>query len=94
MKIDDNAIITLNIKWLLQAGVLCAALVYGYLQVEWRIQELERSMSITNEEIASLFDKHIIDESQAREKLEERVSFYEKELNINPFSWNKKKKKK
>ena len=91
--IDDNAVISLNIKWLLQAIVLCAALVYGYLQIEWRIQELERNMVTANGEIASLIDKHISTEAEAREHLEERVSFYERELNINPFSWKKKKKK-
>ena len=92
--IDDNAVISLNIKWLIQAIVLCAALVYGYLQVEWRIQDLERNMITANEEISSLVDKHILNEEQAFDKLEERVSFYEKEFNINPFSWKKKKKKK
>ena len=91
--IDDNAVISLNIKWLIQAIVLCAALVYGYLQVEWRIQDLERNMITANEEISSLVDKHILNEEQAFDKLEERVSFYEKEFNINPFSWKKKKKK-
>jgi len=28
-----------------------------------------------------------------REKLEQRVAFYEKEFNINPLSWGKRKKK-
>ncbi len=91
--LDDNAIISLNIKWLLQAICVCAALVYGYLQIEWRIQELERNMVVAKEEIESLVSKHILDEEQAREQLEERVSFYEKEFNINPFSWKKKKRK-
>ena len=50
-------------------------------------------MNIASEEIESLVSKHIIDEEQAMSELEERVSFYEKEFNINPFSWKKKKKK-
>ena len=91
--IDDNAIISLNIKWLIQAIVVCAAIVYGYLKIEYRIQELERGMNLASEEIESLVSKHIIDEEQAMSELEERVSFYEKEFNINPFSWKKKKKK-
>ena len=90
--IDDNAIISLNIKWLIQAIVLCAGIVYGYLKIEYRIQELERSMVAANDERANLVSKHIINEEIAREKLEERVAFYEKEFNINPFSWRKKKK--
>ena len=91
--LDDNAIISLNIKWLLQAIALCGALVYGYLQIEWRIQDLERSMATANEEIENLIDKHILKEVEARDILEARVSFSEKEFNINPFSWKKKRKK-
>ena len=91
--IGDSMNLTINIKWLLQAICVCAVLVYGYLQIEWRIQELERNMVVAKEEIESLVSKHILDEEQAREQLEERVSFYEKEFNINPFSWKKKKRK-
>jgi len=39
-------------------------------------------------------DKHMADEQIKREELEEKVSFYEKEFNINPLSWGKRKKKK
>jgi len=34
-----------------------------------------------------------LEETQSREKLEEKISFYEKEFNINPLSWGKKRKK-
>jgi len=91
--IDDNAIISLNIKWLIQAIVLCAAIVYGYLKIEYRIQELERGMITASNEIETLVSRHIIDEEQAMEQLEKRVSFYEKEFNINPLSWGKRRKK-
>ena len=36
--VDDNAIISINIKWLIQAVVVIAGLVYSYLQVENRIK--------------------------------------------------------
>ena len=49
--------------------------------------------SEASEEIASLLQKHMIEEQTERQKLEERVAFYEKEFNINPLSWGKKKKK-
>ena len=41
-----------------------------------------------------LLSKHEAVESEKREQLEEKVAFYEKEFNINPLSWGKKKKKK
>ena len=42
--------------------------------------------------IQELLSKHIINEEQEMSKLQERVKFYEKEFNINPLSWRKKKK--
>ena len=46
-----------------------------------------------NEQIGNLLDKHIVDERVEREQLAEKVAFYEKEFNINPLSWGKRKKK-
>ena len=37
--------------------------------------------------------KHIVEEKIEREELAEKVAFYEKEFNINPLSWGKRKKK-
>jgi hypothetical protein len=34
-----------------------------------------------------------VEERAQREELAEKVAFYEKELNLNPFSWGKRKKK-
>ena len=31
--LDDNAIVSINLKWLAQGLVLVAGLVYGYLQI-------------------------------------------------------------
>jgi len=52
-------------------------------------------MVAANQEIRSLFDKHKLEETKSREQLEEKLSFYEKELqiNLNPMSWGKRKKK-
>ena len=90
--LDDNAIVSINIKWLCQIAVLIAMLVYGYWQVEIRIRNLENNMASADEQIGSLLDKHIVEERVEREELAEKVAFYEKEFNINPFSWGKKKK--
>ena len=92
--IDDNFSINLNIKWLGQIIVLAGALVYGFWTVESRIRDLEEGLLESSEEIAMLLEKHSYDEASKRQELEERVSFYEKEFNINPFSWKKKKRKK
>ena len=90
--IDDNAVISLNIKWLAQVCVLIAATVYGYLQVEWRIQELERIMDSASDEIQELVSKHIENEDERMVLMEEQLKWYQKEFKLNPLSWRKKKK--
>ena len=90
--IDDNAVISLNIKFLANVFLAVGALIYGYWKVETRIASLEGKMLDANEQIGSLLDKHIVEERIEREELAEKVKFYEKEFNINPLSWNKKRK--
>ena len=90
--LDDNAIVSINLKWLAQIGVLIAMLVYGYWQIETRIRQLEDSVITQTEQIGSLLDKHIVEERIERQELAEKVAFYEKEFNINPLSWGKKKR--
>ena len=92
--LDDNAIVSINLKWLAQIGVLIGMLVYGYWQIETRIRDLEDKVIVADEQIGSLLDKHILEEKVEREELAQKVAFYEKEFNINPLSWGKKKKKK
>ena len=92
--IDDNAVISINIKWMAQIAVLIGMLVYGYWQIESRIRQLEESMVLANGEIGSLLNKHMEEERVERESLKERVAFYEKEFNINPLSCGKKGKNK
>mgnify|MGYP003148026765 CR=1 FL=1 len=91
--LDDNAIVSINLKWLGQICVLIGILVYGYWQIEARIRRLENSVVTQTEQIGSLLDKHIVEERVEREELAEKVAFYEKEFNINPLSWGKRKKK-
>ena len=91
--VDDNAVVSINLKWLGQLLVLVAMLVYGYWRVESRLGGLEDKMVAANEQIGSLLDKHIVEERAEREELAEKVNFYEKEFNINPLSWGKRKKK-
>ena len=89
----DNTIISLNIKWLIQVLVAVAGVVYGYLQIENRIGELERGIQIANEEIADLVSKHIAEEEIKMIEMQQQLEWYQKELNLNPLSWGRRKKK-
>ena len=91
--VDDNAIISINIKWLIQAIVVIAGLVYSYLQVENRIKELERRVELADNNIEELVNKHIAEEEVKINKMQEQLEWYETELNLNPLSWGKKKRK-
>jgi len=91
-KIDDNFSISLNIKWLGQLCLGVVGIVYGYVQITNRLAELERRMELADSQILELVKQNQIEEQKTREEMEERISFFEKELNLNPFSWRKKKK--
>ena len=84
--VDDNAIISINIKWLLQSAVVIAGLVYSYYSVIQRITELEKGILEANTTITELVEKHIIEEQQRFAEMEEELKWYEKAL-------GKKKKK-
>ena len=84
--VDDNAVISINIKWLLQSAVVIAGLVYSYYSVIQRIAELEREMSDANNTITELVEKHIVEEQERFAEMEEELKWYEKAL-------GKKKKK-
>ena len=91
--VGDNMSIQINFKWLLQIIAATAIVVYSFWKLEGRIQELERNMVIALEEI----ELHEAERKQAEEahvaQMEERMLWYESELNLNPFSWGKNKKK-
>jgi len=90
--IDDNFSLHINIKWLVQLCMAVCAVIYGYLQVTNRIAELERRVELSDTNIEELISKHMIKEQKERVAMEERISFFERELNLNPFSWKRKKK--
>ena len=90
--VGDNTVVSINLKWLGQMFVLVAGLVYGYYRIETRIGNLEQGIELANDEIAELVSKHMVKEEKERNQMEERISFFEKELNLNPFSWKRKKK--
>ena len=90
--VDDNAIVSINLKWLGQLLILVGMLVYGYWRIESRLGQLEDEMVYADVKIGDLLDKHMVEEKIQRTQLEEKVNFYEKEFNINPLSWGRKKK--
>ena len=92
-KIDDNFRISLNIKWLGQIIVGITFVVLGYLRIENRIKSLEESMGSANNRIEELVSKHIAEEEVKITKMQEQLEWYQTELNLNPLSWGKKKKK-
>ena len=76
--VDDNAIISINIKWLLQSAVGIAGLVYSYYSVIQRISELERGMLDANTTITELVEKHIVEEQARYAEMEEELKWYQK----------------
>ena len=92
--VGDNTVVSINLKWAGQVLILVAGLVYSYLQVENRIRELERRVELSDTNIEDLVSKHIAEEEVKIAKMEEQLDWYEKELNLNPLSWGKKKRKK
>ncbi len=76
--VDDNAIISINIKWLLQSAVVIAGLVYSYYSVIQRISELERGMLDANKTITELVEKHIVEEQARYAEMEEELKWYQK----------------
>ena len=91
--IDDNLALNINIKWLGQLLVLVGGLLYGAWRIENRITVLEQRMSEANDQISELVSKHISEERIRYERMEEELQWYQKELNLNPLSWGKKRKK-
>ena len=91
--VDDNMVFSFNIKWLGQILFLCGILVYGFWNLQSRLEALEDGMETSTAQIAELVDRHIADEQIRYAKMEEELQWYQKELNLNPLSWRKKKKK-
>ena len=89
--VGDSMNLTINLKWLIQLFVLVAMIVYGWWQLESRIQELERNMAVAMDEI-ELHEQERKSAEQAHiREMQEQMDWYQTELNLNPFSWGKKK---
>tara|TARA_B100001094_G_C17558022_1_gene496997 strand:- start:72 stop:392 length:321 start_codon:yes stop_codon:yes gene_type:complete len=91
--IDDNLVLSFNFKFLVNLLLVGGSILYGWFSLQERITSLEKEVLEANDEIRNLMVKHQLEESAQLEELEDKLKFYEKELNINPLSWRKRKKK-
>ena len=91
--LGDSMAITINFKWLIQIIFGTALVVYAFWTIEGRIQELERNMGLALNEIELHEAERKMAEKKHVAEMEERMLWYESELNLNPFSWGKKRKK-
>ena len=91
--VGDSMSIQINFKWLLQIIAATAIVVYAFWKIEGRIQELERNMVLALQEIELHEAERKVAEEKHMADMEERMLWYESELNLNPFSWGKKRKK-
>lgn len=89
--IGDSMAITINFKWLLQIIAATAIVVYAFWKLEGRIQDLERKMVLAMEEIELHEEERKQAEKEHVAQMEERMLWYENELNLNPFSWERKR---
>ena len=90
--IGDSMNLTINIRWLIQIFALIGMIVYGWYQLESRIQELERNMVLALGEIELHDQERKAAEQEHIKQMQEQMDWYQTELNLNPFSWDKKTK--
>ena len=91
--IDDKLVLSFNFKFLGNVLLGGGSILYGWFSLQERITNLEKEVLEAHNEIRNLLAKHQLEESAQLEELEDKLKFYEKELNINPLSWKKRKKK-
>ena len=90
--IGDSMSVTINFKWLIQLIVVVSMAVYGFWKLEDRIQQLEGSLDSAMGQLLVIEDERKLESAKNLADLQEQLGWYEKELNLNPFSWGKKKK--
>ena len=91
--IGDSMSVTINFKWLIQLVVVVGMAVYGFWKLEDRIRQLEGSLDSAMEQLLVIEGERKVEAANNLADLQEQLGWYEKELNLNPFSWGKKKKR-
>ena len=96
MAAQDKGGISLPFGWdtllTILGGIALAG--WGYASFVGKVSDLEEKMEEANIKIEELVEKHIADESVRYTQMEEQIKWYQKEFNLNPLSWKKKKGKK
>ena len=92
--INDGMNITINFKWLMQLIVIVSIAVYGFWQIESRISQLESNVTSAMDILVELEKDRKIQVEESLKELKEEINWYQKELNLNPFSWCKVKENK
>ena len=92
--LSDNFILHINIRFLLNTFIVFGSIIYSFYSVMSRLESVERELESAAVEIRSLMDKHIAEEEIKIAQMQQELDWYEKELNLNPLSWGKKKRKK
>ena len=90
--IGDSMSVTINFKWLIQLVVVVGMAVYGFWKLEDRIGQLEDNLESAMTQLLVIEDERKVEAAKNLSDLQEQLGWYEKELNLNPFSWGKKKK--
>ena len=91
--INDGMNITINFKWLMQLIVIVSIAVYGFWQIENRISQLESNVNSAMDILVELEEDRKVQAEKSLKELKEEINWYQRELNLNPFSWGKKKRK-
>ena len=91
--IGDSMSVTINFKWLIQLIVVVGIAVYGFWKLEDRIGQLEDNLESAMTQLLIIEDERKLESAQNLADLQEQLGWYERELNLNPFSWGKNKKK-
>ena len=96
MAAQDKGGISLPLGWDTLLTILggIALAVWGYASFVGKMVDLEEKMEEANIKIEELVEKHIADENVRYIEMEEQIKWYQKEFNLNPLSWRKKKGKK
>ena len=93
--LKKNVGIQLPFGWDIMIVIVGAAsgAIWYYANFENKVNALEDKMEEASNKIEELVEKHIIDEELRYSEMEEQIKWYQKEFNLNPLSWKKKKNK-
>lgn len=83
--LDDNYVLSLNLKWAFQGICVIIGLVFGYTKIENRLTKLEEMSTAYEERLEMLEEKH-------QAEIDQVMKWYE-EISINPLTGFKKRKK-